>query len=245
MLDDLGVVSLCQDGIIGKWTRTNQNHWQWAKLLDAGKEDSTCFAYQRDRIAVAFPRLGVKVWIWIKGTWQPQRSILRQNVTSIKFVEDGEALIGGTSDGVLWYCQVPNGTLRAYAFLKSKVYHLDVNASGTHAIVSQSGGRAHLVGIQQMDHKGKIEQVYVMNAESGVVAFGAKFANCCRMVLFGSIDSNLLVWDRVKGGVVCGLDHGDSEHIQAVASFDRGANAYIVTGTKRGLLSWWKPPPLE
>ena len=57
----------------------------------------------------------------VAGTWQPQRSILRQNVTSIKFVQDGEALIGGTSDGVLWYCQVPNGTLRAYAFLKSKV----------------------------------------------------------------------------------------------------------------------------
>lgn len=45
----------------------NQNHWQWAKLLDAGKEDSICFAYKRDRIAVAFPRIGVKVWIWIKG----------------------------------------------------------------------------------------------------------------------------------------------------------------------------------
>lgn len=47
----------------------NQNHWQWAKLLDAGKEDSICFAYRRDRIAVAFPRMGVKVWIWIKGRW--------------------------------------------------------------------------------------------------------------------------------------------------------------------------------
>jgi hypothetical protein len=35
------------------------------------------------------------------GTWQQQRSILRQNVTSIKFVEDGEALLGGTRDGVL------------------------------------------------------------------------------------------------------------------------------------------------
>lgn len=49
------------------WPEQNQNHWQWAKLLDAGKEDSICFAYQRDRIAVAFPRIGVKVWIWIKG----------------------------------------------------------------------------------------------------------------------------------------------------------------------------------
>ncbi|KAG6375894.1 hypothetical protein JVT61DRAFT_2761 [Boletus reticuloceps] len=102
MSDDMGVVSLGRDGVISKWTRTNQNHWQWAKLLDAGKEDSICFAYRRDRIAVAFPRIGVKVWIWIKGTWQPQRSILRQNVTSIQFVEDGEALIGGTSDGVLY-----------------------------------------------------------------------------------------------------------------------------------------------
>jgi len=35
------------------------------------------------------------------GTWQQQRSILRQNVTSIKFVDDGEALLGGTRDGVL------------------------------------------------------------------------------------------------------------------------------------------------
>lgn len=37
----------------------------------------------------------------ILGTWLPQRSILRQNVTVIKFVEDGAALLGGTTDGVL------------------------------------------------------------------------------------------------------------------------------------------------
>lgn len=35
------------------------------------------------------------------GTWQAQRSILRQNVTTIKFVEEGAALLGGTRDGVL------------------------------------------------------------------------------------------------------------------------------------------------
>ncbi|KAL4065204.1 WD40-repeat-containing domain protein [Scleroderma citrinum] len=245
MIDDVGIVSLGQDGVISKWTRNNQNHWQWAKLLDAGKEDSVCFAYQRDRIAVAFPRLGVKVWIWIKGTWQPQRSILRQNVTSIKFVEDGEALIGGTSDGVLWYCQVPNGTLRAYAFLKSKVLDLDVNAAGTHALVSQAGGRAHLVGIQQMDHKGKIEQVYATNGDvENKQGVGAVFANSCRSVLFGTIDNNLLVWDKTKGEIIYGLDH-DGEQAQAIACFDKGPNAYIVTGTKSGLLCWWKPPPAD
>jgi hypothetical protein len=50
-----------------------QNYWQWAKILDAGlerrqDEETVCFAYSRDRIAVAFPRVGVKVWLWLKGT---------------------------------------------------------------------------------------------------------------------------------------------------------------------------------
>lgn len=77
--------------------------------------------YWRDRIAVSFPRGGVKVWMWSKGmssfrynqidphqlfrsvtgTWQAQRAILRQNVSAIRFVDDGAALLGGTRDGVL------------------------------------------------------------------------------------------------------------------------------------------------
>jgi hypothetical protein len=91
MQGDAGLVSLCEDGIISKWTRTvsivfvfrmlsyihvstqGQNHWQWAKIVDAGTEhrqdnEAVCFAYMRDRIAVSFPKLGVKVWQWIKGT---------------------------------------------------------------------------------------------------------------------------------------------------------------------------------
>src|SRR6267154_97832 len=108
---------LVNRSIVAEPFNQNQNHWQWAKLLEAGKEESICFTYRRDRLAVAFPRFGVKVWLWIKGlclsqvskcivrsvtgTWRPQRSILRQNVTCIKFVEDGDALLGGTSDGVL------------------------------------------------------------------------------------------------------------------------------------------------
>ena len=44
----------------------------WAKVLDAGNErrsedDPICMAYARDRIAVSFPRVGVKVWVWSKG----------------------------------------------------------------------------------------------------------------------------------------------------------------------------------
>lgn len=49
------------------------NHWQWVKVLDAGKNDGqavdeeVCLAYTRDRIAVSFPRTGVKIWVWSKG----------------------------------------------------------------------------------------------------------------------------------------------------------------------------------
>lgn len=35
------------------------------------------------------------------GTWQQQREIARSAVTVIKFVQDGNALIGGCRDGVL------------------------------------------------------------------------------------------------------------------------------------------------
>ena len=99
----------------------------------------TALAASRDRVAVAFARSGVRIWMFsAKGTvgssprinprrltrtvgqWQPQRPIIRQNVSTISFVEDGTALLGGTKDGVLWYCQV-QGLIRAYAFFKSEV----------------------------------------------------------------------------------------------------------------------------
>jgi hypothetical protein len=90
MAGDSGVVSLAEDGVVSKWTKSvsvfgieiipvriesimkGQNNWQWAKILDAGndrrpEDDMICLAYMRDRIAVAFPRIGVKVWLWVKG----------------------------------------------------------------------------------------------------------------------------------------------------------------------------------
>lgn len=37
----------------------------------------------------------------VLGSWIPQRSIGRQKVTAIKFVDEGDALVGGTEDGTL------------------------------------------------------------------------------------------------------------------------------------------------
>ncbi|KAF5386987.1 hypothetical protein D9615_001964 [Tricholomella constricta] len=248
---DSGVVSLAEDGLVSKWTRSGVNHWQWAKVLDAGKndrrseDDQVCLAYMRDRIAVSFPRTGVKVWVWSKGTWQSQRSILRQNVTAIRFVEDGAALVGGTRDGVLWYCEIPNGTLRAYAFLKSKIHSLDLTPSGSHVLVGV-GTSAALVGIRRPDSKGTIEQAFTckeMESRPGG-GFGAVFATEGQAVLFGSVEGCALVWDRKRGAIVYGLEHEEDDTIQAVASFDGPTNkeGYLVTGTKAGQLAWWSQP---
>jgi hypothetical protein len=86
--------------------------------------------------------------------------------------------------------------------------------------VSQVGARAHLVGIQGMDRKGKIEQVYAMNGDSTSDAkqsTPAVFVNGGRSVVFHSRESSCLVWNKMKGEVLSGLDHGDSESIVIVA----------------------------
>jgi hypothetical protein len=82
--------------------------------------------------------------------------------------------------------------------------------------VSQVGARAHLVGIQGMDRKGKIEQVYAINGDTTSDAkqsTPAVFVNGGRSVVFHSRESSCLVWNKTKGEVLSGLDHGDSKPI--------------------------------
>ncbi|TFY76390.1 hypothetical protein EWM64_g7622 [Hericium alpestre] len=259
--DDEGILSLSENGSLGKWTRTPQmpgDQWQWTKIAEPSNAERkpedvpTAMAYIRDRIAVAFPRVGVKVWMLNKGTWQPQRSILRQNVTAIHFVEDGDALLGGTKDGVLWYCQIPNGTLRAYTFFKSTVYHIDVNHSGSHALVAQTGGRTHIVGIRQDDNKGKIEQVYALKDSdshpNATYDFGALFTSKDSLIMFGTVDGCVLLWDKDKAVISCGLDLGEGAVAQAVGSFTSRSSSSencLVTGSKDGKLTWWPQPSIS
>ncbi|KAK2460668.1 hypothetical protein APHAL10511_007138 [Amanita phalloides] len=242
---DIGVVTLGEDGIVGKWTRVGGNFWQWAKIVDAGcekgVENKTCLAYYRDRIAVSFPRTGVKMWIWLKGTWQAQRSIVRPNVTAIRFVDDGAALLGGTRDGVLWYCEIPNGTLRAYSFLHKTITSLDMSPTGSHVLVGQTGGRARLVSTRQSGNRGAVEVLYSLREqgqqpeddESGYP--GAIFAATGQAVLFGTVGGCVLVWDRNRATVSYGLEHDKNDVIQAVSCMD----GQILTGTQQGQLLWW------
>ena len=95
---DAGVVTLGENGVVSTWTRsvsalagcvvrrgltrrTRQanNKWQWAKILDASDrkaDDSpSCLAFCRDRIAIGYPKSGVKVWLFIQGARVRFRSI--------------------------------------------------------------------------------------------------------------------------------------------------------------------------
>lgn len=47
--------------------------WNSAKLFDLDREqvEGLCFAYHNDRIAISLPRVGVKIWLWIKGVFPP------------------------------------------------------------------------------------------------------------------------------------------------------------------------------
>ncbi|TFK69660.1 hypothetical protein BDN72DRAFT_840149 [Pluteus cervinus] len=248
---DAGVVSLGDDGIVSKWTKSGSNQWQWSKILDAGTErrsddDPICFAYMRDRIAVSFPKAGVKVWMWLKGTWTSQRSILRQNVTALRFVDDGAALLGGTRDGVLWHCEIPNGTLRVHAFLGNRIMSLDTNATGTHALVAQKD-EARLVNVKKLDHKTSVELTYSLKERETRLSldFGAIFATKGQAVLYGTIDGCILVWDKKKATIVYGLEHEEAEDcVQAAASYDGNVqgDGCLVTGTKSGYLAWWSQP---
>jgi hypothetical protein len=79
MDDDAGVLALCTDGALVRWTRPAGNTpprahdvWHWGRLLEpavgATQEDApTALAYKGDRIAASFPKFGVRIWMMQQG----------------------------------------------------------------------------------------------------------------------------------------------------------------------------------
>ena len=87
---------------------------------------------------------------------------------------------------------------------------LDVNFTGSHLLVSRTGGFAHLVSVVQDDRKGKTDHEYSLKDEApGACGHGAMFTNGGQTVIFGAVQGCLLIWDKEK--VISGLDHGDGE----------------------------------
>lgn len=97
-----------------------QNQWHWSQLLDTGDVEPTAMDYRSDRVAVAFPRVGVRIWVLINGMrksrfhatrsielhddvgyWQQQRMIRTVHVLAVKFIGRGETLLSACADGRL------------------------------------------------------------------------------------------------------------------------------------------------
>ncbi|KAG7086462.1 hypothetical protein E1B28_002414 [Marasmius oreades] len=252
MEGDAGIMIFGGDGIIGKWIRTAQNHWTWGKVADAldrrvvrkpllSSDECCCMAYTKDLIAISVKQ-SVKVWQWNRGLWQIQRSIMRPDVTALTFIHGG-TLLGGTNEGVLWICEVPNGTLRALAFLKGKISHIDADAAKSSALVTLRT-TSLLVNLQQ-EGRGRLDRAY-SKVGLEIDGFGARFAAQGQGVLFGSNQGCAFIWDTKSGNLIYGLDHRveDDDAIGATASSEASGNrpGFLITGTKSGLLSWWPQP---
>jgi hypothetical protein len=110
MEQDAALLTLGANGVVGKWSRlapaAGASQWAWAQAFLAGQAQGpaapAAIAYDRGRVAIAFPQDSVKIWEWSRTVgWQELRCIKRSQVSAIRFVNDGAGLLGGTTDGVL------------------------------------------------------------------------------------------------------------------------------------------------
>lgn len=91
---------------------------------------------------------------------------------------------------------------------------IDLNAGGTCALVTQTGGVARLVDLQA-DRRGQVTAVYA-NTETETRPSGdsgAAFVANGQGVLHGSSGGCVLVWDTKKGSLVYGLEHEEGEYL--------------------------------
>jgi hypothetical protein len=88
---------------------------------------------------------------------------------------------------------------------------IDILPTGTHALVSQQVGRAHLVAISQDENCGKVKQVYTVEPDlqaDAVYDANALFVGPNDAVLYGSANGYLFAKDKANANILCGLDHG-------------------------------------
>lgn len=79
MDDDAGLLALCADGALLRWARPagdtpprTHDVWNWSIIAEpaigtALDDAPTALAYRRDRIAVSFPKFGVRIWLMKQG----------------------------------------------------------------------------------------------------------------------------------------------------------------------------------
>lgn len=80
MDDDTGLLALCADGALLRWARPAgdtppraHDVWSWSIIAEPAigtlDDSPTALAYRRDRIAVSFPKFGVRIWLMKQGKY--------------------------------------------------------------------------------------------------------------------------------------------------------------------------------
>ena len=111
------------------------------------------------------------------------------------------------------YVHVPSPSSRSVDVIHRR--GIDVLPTGTHALVSQQVGRAHLVAIAQDEDYGKITQVYTVAPDllsDAVYDANALFVGSDSAVLYGSASGYLFAWDKTSAKELCGWDHGEGTY---------------------------------
>ncbi|KAF7323203.1 hypothetical protein HMN09_00100800 [Mycena chlorophos] len=234
------LVSLSRDGVVRKWKQKG-SHWERVPLVclapeHCSEDDKLCLAVARGRIAVSSPRFGVNAWIWTNGAWVAQRAIARTKVTALKFIDGGDALVGGTLEGVVWHSAVPNGTLKAYAFLQSGITSIAISPTGSEAVVSQAHGPACTVLLGPQESK-RLKQAY---ADAGSVTVGAQFTSNGNLIVYGTPEGCLAFCDKQTGSIVYRTENQEGD-IQVMACCE-GPRPSVLIGTQRGRLVRWEAP---
>ncbi|KAL5490716.1 hypothetical protein ACEPAI_5550 [Sanghuangporus weigelae] len=252
MVDDISIASLGSNGIVSRWSLVGKNKWMWEMLADCGDTDPSCFAYYRQNFAVASPRRGVRIWECQNGLWMPmQCELLRKDTLTMRFINNGNELLCGCSDGSLIRYSISTCSVQQVMAFKTKVFHVDADPANSHALVAQALGSAHLVdfALGNLRPFDRVLQDYSLrDAEQqygarGVHGFKPIFTDYGDAVIFGAIEGRVLVWDRRRGQIIYEMDHGSDVHVQAVASFNSdNGDQHLVSCTKYGLLTWWRLP---
>ncbi|KAF7305197.1 hypothetical protein MKEN_01234900 [Mycena kentingensis (nom. inval.)] len=218
------LVSLDLHGVVRKWVQRAEG-WERVRLVQVDKaeaEPGMRLAAARGKIAVSCPKSGVVIWVWDKTLWRVNRRICRPGVAAIVFVEGGEALVGGTTDGV--------------------VSTIDARGHDQRVLVSVAAGPASFVSFASAEASATRTQRVFTCVGLSHTGLGAHLVLDKTTVLFGKRDGCLVLWDAQNGNAVFGMEDSDEEDdlIQVLASCTSGCR--VIAGTRGGRLVWWSAP---
>ncbi|KAI5899208.1 WD40 repeat-like protein [Schizophyllum commune H4-8] len=249
-LDNSEVIYALHDDGHVKWEKTKKrdnDRWKRAAIHGTDFGQHPASAVWQGRIAISERNGNVRFWVLKKynGRWhEPQKLFNQPRITVMKFAENGEALVGGTSDGLLWHFGMTSGTLRTLHVFEQAITSIDIDqvqGSGR-ALVSLANGHAVLYDLRP--GAAGVERVYAPEGRPAAPSFGALFAAGGKAVVHGTARGCVLVWDTAKAQVVYGMNNSEDDPITCAAAFEGDGEkpGFIVTGSKGGQLVWWAQP---